>query len=119
MPKPSPEYIQVERPFIEQLQQLGWNYLEGDTGVPYLTGREDFRQVLLTDRLREALARVKLDENGKPWLDEARVNQAVSRLERLGVPKDRGQPGRHQPGHQRDAGRRPQWKKRHPPVPGL
>ena len=87
MPKSSPEYIQVERPFVEQLQQLGWNYLEGDTGVPYLTEREDFRQVLLTNRLREALARVNLDENGEPWLDEARVNQAVSRLERLGVPK--------------------------------
>ena len=83
----SNEYTQVEHPFIQQLQALGWDYLEGDTGVPYLTERENFRQVLLTNRLREALARINLDESGKPWLDETRVNQAVGRLERLGKPK--------------------------------
>jgi type I restriction enzyme R subunit len=83
----SPEYAQVERPFIEQLQALGWDHLEGDTGVPYLTEREGFRQVLLTDRLCEALVRINLDEDGKPWLDDVRVAQAVGRLERLGKPK--------------------------------
>jgi len=87
MSEPSKEYVQVEHPFIEQLQAIGWDYLEGDTGVPYLTERQNFRQVLLTGRLREALARINLDENGEPWLDEARVNQAVSHLERLGKPK--------------------------------
>ena len=82
-----PEYTQVERPFIEQLRSMGWDYLEGDTGVPYLTERENFRQVLLTGRLRQALARINLDENGKPWLDDTRINQAVGHLERLGKPK--------------------------------
>ena len=42
------ELNQVEYPFIAQLQQLGWDYLEGDTDVPHLTERESFRQVLLT-----------------------------------------------------------------------
>jgi type I restriction enzyme R subunit len=83
----SDEYTDVELPFIQQLQAMGWDYLEGDTGVPYLTERENFRQVLLTDRLREAVARINLDEEGQPWLDETRVTQVVSRLERLGVPK--------------------------------
>ena len=50
----SPEYTLVELPFIEQLQQMGWDYLEGDTGVPYLTEQENFRQVLLTGRVRVA-----------------------------------------------------------------
>ena len=80
----SPEHTQVELPFIQQLRALGWEHLEGDTGVPYLTEREDFRQVLLTGRLREALVRINLDENGQPWLDDVRVAQAVGRLERLG-----------------------------------
>jgi type I restriction enzyme R subunit len=48
----SPDYTLVELPFIEQLQAMGWDYLPGDTGVPYLTERENFRQVLLTGRLR-------------------------------------------------------------------
>lgn len=80
----SPEYRQVEQPFIQQLQQLGWDYLEGNTDVPNLTERENFDQVLLTGRLREALVRINLDESDEPWLDETRVAQAVGRLERLG-----------------------------------
>ena len=48
----SSDYILVELPFIEQLQQMGWDYLEGDTDVPYLTERENFGQVLLTGRVR-------------------------------------------------------------------
>jgi len=76
MPELSPEYVEVELPFIQQLQAMGWDYLPGDTGVPYLTEREDFRQVLLTSRLHEALQRINLDESGQPWLDDARINQA-------------------------------------------
>jgi type I restriction enzyme R subunit len=85
-PSSTPEYVKVELPFIEQLQALGWDYLPGDVAVPYLTERETFRQVLLRDRLRDALRRINLDEADQPWLDEARVTQAVSALERLGYP---------------------------------
>jgi type I restriction enzyme R subunit len=81
------EFSQVERPFIQQLQQLGWDYLEGDAGVPYLTERESFRQVLLVDRLREALSRINRDEAGNRWLDDARITQAVGHLQRPGKPK--------------------------------
>jgi hypothetical protein len=31
---------------------MGWDYLPGDIGVPDLTERENFRQVLLTGQLR-------------------------------------------------------------------
>lgn len=88
MPDPtSREYTQVEHPFIQSLQQVGWDYLEGDTGVPYLTERASFRQVLLVDRLRAALSRINIDRAGNPWLDDARITQAVGRLQRPGKPK--------------------------------
>jgi len=83
----SPEYVRVEHPFIQQLQELGWDYLEGDTGVPYLTERESFRQVLMLDRLRDAIRRINLDRAGNPWLDDARITQAVGQLQRPGKPK--------------------------------
>ncbi len=41
------EKIYVEIPFIEQLKTLGWDHIEGDIDVPYLTERESFRDVLL------------------------------------------------------------------------
>ena len=43
------EKTYVEIPFIEQLKAMGWDHIEGDIDVPYLTERESFRDVLLTD----------------------------------------------------------------------
>jgi type I restriction enzyme R subunit len=77
------ESTHVERPFIEQLQAMGWQYLEGDTDVPYLTHRSSFREVVLTNQLREAIRRINLDDAGEPWLDDSRITQAVDALERL------------------------------------
>src|SRR5688572_10857582 len=82
------EYTKVEFPLIQQLKSMGWTWLnerDGDIYVPQLTERENFRQVLLTSRLRRAIYEINRDENGQPWLDEGRVNEAVSALERLGT----------------------------------
>ena len=66
---------------------MGWEHIEGDIDVPYLTERESFRDVLLTGRLRDAIKKINLDDGGKPWLDDDRVNEVVSRLERITAPK--------------------------------
>jgi type I restriction enzyme R subunit len=79
-----PEYRMVERPLVEQLVSMGWQMLDGDISVPYLTERQSFRDVLLGGRLRTALRTLNLTQEGKPWLDEGKINQAVSALERLG-----------------------------------
>ncbi len=81
------EKTYVELPFIEQLKGMGWQHIEGDIDVPYLTERESFRDVLLTGRLRKAVRAINLTEDGKPWLDETRINQAVNRLLRISSPK--------------------------------
>ena len=78
-----PEKTLVELPFIEQLKGLGWKHLRGDEDVPYLTGRASFREVLLKDRLRDAIRRINPGDEGESWLDDARVEAAVSALERL------------------------------------
>ncbi|MBN2006411.1 MAG: restriction endonuclease subunit R, partial [Anaerolineae bacterium] len=80
----SPEYTQVEYPFIHQLQALGWEYLVGDADVSYLTERESFKEVLLKSRLRDALRRINLDQNGQSWMEETHLDQAVGILDRLG-----------------------------------
>ena len=40
----------VERPFCQQPQSMGWQWLEGDTDVPEFTERDSFREVLLKGR---------------------------------------------------------------------
>jgi len=81
------EKTYVEIPFIEQLKALGWDHIEGDIDVPYLTERESFRDVLLTARLSRVIKNINLDNNGNPWLDDDRVNQVLSALERISAPK--------------------------------
>lgn len=81
------EKTYVEIPFINQLRGLGWDHIEGDIDVPYLTERESFRDVLLKDRLRQAVKKINLTEEGKSWLDDHRINQVISKLERIASPK--------------------------------
>ena len=81
------EKTYVEIPFIEQLKGMGWEHLEGDIDVPYLTERVSFRDVLLTGRLRKAIKEINLDDEGRPWLDDDRINEVVGRLERISAPK--------------------------------
>lgn len=81
------EYTKVEQPLLQQLADMGWEWLEGDIDVPYLTERQNFREVLLVDRLRKAMHRINLNDSGQPWLDEARINRAIGDLERLGAHK--------------------------------
>ena len=73
------EYNLVERPFCEQLQTMGWSWIEGDVDVAELTERESFREVLLKGRLAEALRRINL-RDGQPWLDEARITKSIRDL---------------------------------------
>lgn len=81
------EKTYVEIPFIDQLKGMGWGHIEGDIDVPYLTERESFRDILLTSRLGQAVRNINLTEDGNPWLDDHRINQVISKLERITSPK--------------------------------
>lgn len=83
------EYTLVERPLIEQLKGMGWEHLQGAPPEavmpldPYDSGRAGFDEVFLEDRLRDAVHRINLDPDGRPWLDDDRIDQAVSELTRI------------------------------------
>jgi type I restriction enzyme R subunit len=81
-----PEYLTVEKPFLDQLAGLGWTVVTGNIDLPSMTGRESFREVLLVPDLRAALARINR-RDGAPWLDDSRILQAVSAIERIGAPR--------------------------------
>src|SRR4051812_6577396 len=74
------EYTLVEKPFCQQLERMGWQWLEGDVDVPELTERANFREVLLKERLTAALRKLNL-RAGQPWLDDARIARAIRDLE--------------------------------------
>src|SRR5688572_30820695 len=77
------EHDLCEKPFCEQLKLMGWQWLEGDTDVPYLTERESFREVLLKSRLSAALRKLNLRDK-QLWLNETRIARAMRDLEQAG-----------------------------------
>ncbi|MBN2566086.1 MAG: type I restriction endonuclease subunit R, partial [Candidatus Eisenbacteria bacterium] len=76
------EYTEVEQPFVDQLISLGWKYTTGNPDHPSAGGRDSFRDVLLLQDLREALVRINVNDEGRPWLDAARISTTVSALQR-------------------------------------
>ena len=82
-----PEYVQVEKPLLDQLAGLSWGVIAGSKADPVLTGRDSFRKSVLEDRLRAALVTINLGPEGMPWLDGSRLSEAVSSLTRPEVGK--------------------------------
>jgi type I restriction enzyme R subunit len=74
------EYDLVERPFCEQLERMGWEWIEGDPDLPETTERSSSSEVLLKGRLGAALRKLNL-RDGRPWLDDARIARAIRDLE--------------------------------------
>lgn len=80
----------VEQPFVEQLQGLGWTHRAGSLDAPAATGRASFSEVIQEGVLRAKLAQINLREvDGVqvPWLDEARLSEAVAAITRIARPK--------------------------------
>ena len=80
------ELSEVEKPFVAQLVGMGWRHIAGDLDDPVVTGRARFAQVV-----QESVLRAKLMElntrDGRPWLDDERISQAVSAITRIGAAK--------------------------------
>lgn len=75
------EWSEVERPLLIQLDAMGWQVMQGDIDVPELTERENFRQVVLYERLREAIKRINADDAP---VDDLTVDRAIRALEATG-----------------------------------
>lgn len=74
----------VERPFVEQLVGLGWQYVGGNLDKPSATGRSSFTEVVQEATLRRKLHELNL-RDGQPWLDTERISQALGVITRVGA----------------------------------
>lgn len=81
------ELDDVEKPFVAQLQALGWRHIEGSLDDPSVTGRTGFAEVIQESLLREQLRALNPGPDGLPWLDEARLQETVAAITRLGTHK--------------------------------
>jgi type I restriction enzyme R subunit len=84
------ELEDVEKPFVAQLEALGWTYMAGSLDDPRDSGRTNFSEVIQEAVLRRKLAEINLREvDGQqlPWLDEERISEAVSAITRIATPR--------------------------------
>jgi type I restriction enzyme R subunit len=81
------ELEDVEKPFVAKLQALGWTHVEGSLDHPAVTGRASFTEVIQDVVLRERLYALNPGPDGQPWLDDARISEAVGAITRLGTHK--------------------------------
>lgn len=81
------ELEDVEKPFVAQLQALGWEHIEGSLDDPAITGRSSFAEVIQEGILRRQVRALNLGSDGQPWLDDPRLSEAVAAITRLGAHK--------------------------------
>jgi type I restriction enzyme, R subunit len=65
------EYTEVEQPFLQQLQTLGWQIIDQGQGIPQdptKSLRTNFRQWLLPAIFNQAIAALNTTPDGIPWL---------------------------------------------------
>jgi type I restriction enzyme R subunit len=73
----SPELDKVELPALEQLQALGWQYLEGAKLSPEESDeRVSYKEVVLEKRLSLSIQRIN------PWISEENLHKVVRDLTR-------------------------------------
>ncbi|MFY3974811.1 type I restriction endonuclease subunit R [Achromobacter xylosoxidans] len=80
------ELEDVEKPFVTQLESLGWTHIEGSIDDPAVTGRSSFTEVIQEGVLRKKMAEINLREvDGAlvPWLDDERLSEAVAAITRI------------------------------------
>ena len=72
------EFILVEKPAIEQLKQLNWQYIDGTKLSPDLTEeRKSFKHVILKSNLIKAIKRIN------PWINEDNIKKVVRELSQI------------------------------------
>ena len=71
------EYTFVEKPFLDQLEALGWTVIEHGQGIPTdptKSLRENFREVTLRDVFNHAVRAINTTTDGRTWLSDKQLD---------------------------------------------
>lgn len=71
------EYTEVEQPFLQQLETLGWSIVDQGPDIPQDPGRslrQTFRQWILPDVFAKAVSAINKTAGGKTWLTVKQLN---------------------------------------------
>lgn len=78
------EYINIEKPFLDKLRQLGWQVIDQGVGVPQepeKSLRENFKQVLLPKVFKDSIRTINKMLDGREWLTERQLNDLLFEIQ--------------------------------------
>ncbi len=78
------EYINVEKPFLDKLRQLGWQVIDQGIGVPQEPAkslRENFKQVLLPGVFKDSIKAINKTADGKEWLTDKKLEDILLEMQ--------------------------------------
>ena len=70
------EYSEVEQPFLEQLESLGWQTIDQGQDIPSDPSkslRHNFRQWLLPEIFAQKVRKLNINNDGKQWLTDKQL----------------------------------------------
>jgi len=78
------EYINVEKPFLDKLRQLGWQVIDQGRGVPQeptKSLRENFKQVLLPEVFKNSIKAINKTADGREWLTNKQLDGLLTEIQ--------------------------------------
>ena len=78
------EYINVEKPFLDKLRQLGWTVIDQGIGVPQepeKSLRENFKQVLLPNEFKKSIKKINTTPDGREWLTGKQLDEILFEIQ--------------------------------------
>ncbi|MEI6048816.1 MAG: HsdR family type I site-specific deoxyribonuclease [Bacteroidota bacterium] len=78
------EYINVEKPFLDKLRQLGWTVINQGQGVPQdpqKSLRQNFKQVLLPNFFKESIKAINKTADGREWLTDKQLDELLFEIQ--------------------------------------
>jgi type I restriction enzyme R subunit len=84
------EYLNVEKPFLDKLQELNWQVIDQGQGIPHDPSkslRSGFREVVLEKTFKNTVRRINLTEQGEEWLTDKQLDDILAELTHSGTLK--------------------------------
>ena len=77
------EYTFVEKPFLDQLDDLGWKIIDQGEGIPQdptMSLRGDFKEVVLKDEFKDSIRDINVLEDGTKWLTDHQLEELYQNI---------------------------------------
>ena len=77
------EYINVEKPFLEKLKQLGWQVIDQGIGMPQKPEkslRKSFREVALEGEFKKAIKAINTTADSREWLTDDQLDTVFDEM---------------------------------------